>query len=488
MNFNSGQEDFVWSYFTINSNDPIVGQWYLIRPDVVNVIKNLPWAILSVVRVSYYPPPPRRDPENNALILDNLEPLDSEPESNPIILVGAPAKSQVSWKSKAEQIFSICKNIGLEHVRVLFEAVRYPFAVSDPLDASRPCILEAVELAEDVPLGSSFGPMKADISPSMSGTIKPQESDKKLISASMGGTIELQENDGELSALLLSVFHPFKDLVGQEGRSNGWRRSSAQNTIHSKMPSIQDINSLRHFCQNRIRSLEDLIKSNYSKFDLTGDDRCRTNIAKLEKGCREQQALIQKLEDCTSGNQGIGFLEYGSGFQNGLDWSLSSFDSRKINNIPPALEELDKGLRKAMVNTEESDSTWYTYFPLDKINLSKPQIDGHVIKQGRTLGVTVGTVNAIPSSIHMLESLELQKEVIFEVHAVLAGSAEQFAHAGDSGAWVLNMKGDWIGSIVGIHTADRRGAISLVMEAQKIVEDIERFTGKKVVCPERSDD
>ena len=122
-------------------------------------------------------------------------------------------------------------------------------------------------------------------------------------------------------------------------------------------------------------------------------------------------------------------------------------------------------------------------------NLSSPEIDGLVMKRGRTTGVTVGRVNALPSDLVIREPWKLKKGVSFKVRAVLSGEMPRIVGRGDSGAWFLNMDGDWIGSIVGSHGPQDSGAsvyIVLVVEAEKIVEDIERFTGKKVVSPKRS--
>lgn len=120
----------------------------------------------------------------------------------------------------AEQIYSVCDNAGVGHCRVLFEPVRHPLTASGPLGAEPlqsgifqddwPFSAWALrdELAEDVPMGSSCGPVTEDAQ----------------VSASMGGSITLQGDDKESSTMLMSVFHPFESLLN-EGKLAPWSPS-----------------------------------------------------------------------------------------------------------------------------------------------------------------------------------------------------------------------------------------------------------------------
>jgi hypothetical protein len=184
VNF-AGQEALLRAYSTVDLNDPIVAKWPSVRPEVIDVIKPLPWAVLSVVRGRY------------SSGQRGFYPAPTLPGDHPIVVVGAPTESQASWQDMAERIYSLCRAADLAHARVLFESIRFPLSATDPFDSSAPRFLEAAELAENIPMGSSFGPVEKDAQ----------------ASASMGGTIMLQGKDEEPSALLLSVFHSFKNLV-----------------------------------------------------------------------------------------------------------------------------------------------------------------------------------------------------------------------------------------------------------------------------------
>ncbi|KAL9082484.1 MAG: hypothetical protein Q9165_008880 [Trypethelium subeluteriae] len=464
VNFpSSSSKDRLHAYFIVDSDDLIVAKWSLLRPEIIHVIKELPWAILSVVRGSYNPIL-ETDPETNALILDEFEPAEPRPESNAIILIGAPSESQASWQTLAEQVYVICSNAGLVDTRVLIESVKYPLMATNPIDPSSPEPIEAIELARNVPMGSGFGPVKEDVQ----------------ISASMGGTIELQGNDKKPSELLLSVFHPFVGLMNGRELSQGYRHEAAE-TVNLKMPSAQDIKAEREACQGFINDARAKIQLYNDKFDWTGEERYRDFVANLEKTIEKPQTQLQKLDGHTSGHQGLGRLQYGSGLERGLDWSLSSFDDRKMDNIPPEMIEVNTTARKSKLYSGER-FIWST-----AVHINRPKSMSLVAKRGRSTGITVGQVNSLPSDLLISKSLNLKKDVGIEVRGILEKQVG-FAREGDSGAWAMDTRGDWIGSVIGVHEPKiscNGACIALVLEAEKIVDDIEMFTGMKVTSPAR---
>jgi hypothetical protein len=480
--------DWLQAYLTVDTNDLIVAKWQFLRPDIIGVIRELPWAVLSVVRGSYGSPP-KIDPVSNTLILDSFEPPEPAPENNPIILVGAPAESQASWQAMAEQIYSLCSNAGLGHCRVLFEPVQYPLtATVESIESLPGRLLCDEELAEDVPIGSSFGPIK-DVQ----------------VSASMGGTIKLQGSDEEPSALLLSVFHPFEELVNEgkldsrfsnphisdssqpniytDGLQNGWRHDENE-PIKLKMPSVQDETKTRSIRQRGIEIAREMLELNSQKIDISPEKRAQS-AARWQQALDNHEVSLKKLEDCTSGNQGLGYLQYGSGFKGGLDWSLSSFNDRHINNALPAMKDVEFAMRRAGL---EDDPALLKYGGLStEATIGRAEANSHVMKRGRSTGLTVGKVNTLPSDILVSKRFNLSKDIGIEVCAIL-NQGDGFAKNGDSGAWVLNLDGSWIGSVVGLHTPVIGGnlvPVALAIEAEKIVADIESFIGKRVVSPMR---
>ncbi|KAI9691099.1 MAG: hypothetical protein M1822_008719 [Bathelium mastoideum] len=261
------------------------------------------------------------------------------------------------------------------------------------------------------------------------------------------------------------------------------------------MPSVQDVSHEREYRQKEINQIKEKIALNGDKFQHTGEKRFSQIVIHLKNKLEMQQTSLRKLDDHTNDSQGLGELQYGSGLGRGLDWSLSSFSDRKIKNTPPEKDEVKVVMDAANMDFEEVDAALQRFGWSTEANISYPEIDGLVIKQGRSTGLTVGKVNALPSDVlisvpdleSISEPLNLRKDVGIEVRAILE-KGNGFARKGDSGAWVLNMDSDWIGSIVGVQTPRTSGpgtSTALVLEAKKIVDDIETFSGMKVVSPGR---
>jgi hypothetical protein len=458
VNFPHGT-DWIQNYFVVEASDPIVNMWDTICPDISLIAQQLPWAILSVVRGGR---------------------ADLAPDSCPIILVGAPAESSQSWHAKAAGIYSICIKSGLENVRVLFEAVLYPLTALVPLDDSMSVILDSVETGTNAPMGSSFGPIQLGVSASLGGTVKLQWKDEK-----------------KTSALQLSVFHAFSELVSPgmllsalyyqylcittEEQDNGWDRSSAKKDIEVKMPSQIDAAKFKTVNDEHIQQLEQMIETNNDRFGWTRDERYRARITKMREEQAKSRELLEKLARHTGSNRGHGHLEYASGFKRGLDWSLSSFANRKMINEPPERETVAAAGTRCFDGPEEKRffNVLGRYNPLVECEVfSSPVPDTFVLKRGRTTNVTIGKVSVIQS--------EFFHGFHFKLRAIAPGRSSQFALPGDSGAWVLNLFGEWVGSVTAIHSPPTGGpGISCMLESERIIADIETFTKAKVLSPAR---
>ena len=234
--------------------------------------------------------------------------------------------------------------------------------------------------------------------------------------------------------------------------------------------------------------MKEQIELTNQNFELFGEEKFRTRADSLEERLKEQEARLQKLQERTLNDRGSGILQFGSGFERGLDWSLSSFKDRNINNDPPTSEDFAVTVQKTQMDYEASKPALKRAGFREAIELSSTSrgFDGLAMKRGRTTGLTIGKVNSLPSDFVISKSLKLKKEVSFEVRAVLSGVESSLVAPGDSGAWFLNTNSEWIGSLIGSHNPMGCGAFALVLDAEQIVKDIEAFTGKKVVSPKRS--
>lgn len=236
--------------------------------------------------------------------------------------------------------------------------------------------------------------------------------------------------------------------------------------------------------QGTIADLQQKVDRHYNHYQLTGDEKYRERAGIIEKILQIHLESLQTLVDDSNSSQGQ--LQYGSGFQRGFDWSLSLFGDREISNTPPTVEEFEWAFDKFR---NRVDSPHPAYTPLDEITLTTAEANSYVMKRGRTTGLTIGQVNAIKSSMLLSNTLTMNGEICFEVHALTNADWDVLVLGGDSGAWVLDMDGGWIGSVIGCHRPEKGIGckVAFVQDASKIVQDIEAFTGKKVVFPTRKD-
>lgn len=98
-------------------------------------------------------------------------------------------------------------------------------------------------------------------------------------------------------------------------------------------------------------------------------------------------------------------------------------------------------------------------------------------KFGRGSGFTRGRFSFIPSHVNVSDSPNETTEQIF---VSLSGGGDIFSYRGDSGAWVLNGKGQLGGMIMGGHL---QNGGTYVTPISVVFEDIETRLGCKVTLP-----
>lgn len=90
-----------------------------------------------------------------------------------------------------------------------------------------------------------------------------------------------------------------------------------------------------------------------------------------------------------------------------------------------------------------------------------------VLKVGRTTGCTYGRVNGIRNAA-ILDTAETPTSE----YVVLGNDGVSFSEPGDSGAWVINTKGE----VVGVVTGGNNG-VSYIKPIKTILKDISKETG-----------
>jgi hypothetical protein len=199
------------------------------------------------------------------------------------------------------------------------------------------------------------------------------------------------------------------------------------------------------------------------KFEMTGEKRFQEFAERLEARVTEYTTADDKIRNT---NRDVGHLWACSGFGQELDWSLMLAPHRVVQNGIPRSETL------ALLTREQYEpaSTVNSYSSEDV----KP--GNFVVKKGRTTGVTVGVINYIRSTA--LDTINEQKVLFTGWHIAPADRDHSFSRPGDSGSWVLDMAGNWIGML----NAEFDGG-ALMLTVDRLVPDIERLTGARVGLP-----
>ncbi|KAF3480734.1 uncharacterized protein GIQ15_06081 [Arthroderma uncinatum] len=192
-----------------------------------------------------------------------------------------------------------------------------------------------------------------------------------------------------------------------------------------------------------------------------------------------QQAAINEIEDtiwaATSFGQQkrhLGSVFAASGFKtspqkNILDWALIDVEDSRItsNEIPP-----DGGV---------SPDFFTTYCPPQPIMSGTTSVaeGNHVFKIGRRTGFTAGIVNGIKlcDLQGWVTNSQGQKECVRGTALlILPHACETFGDPGDSGSFVMDGQGRFVGLYFG---GDRERNAGLVTEAPNLFEDIKKVTG-----------
>jgi hypothetical protein len=279
------------------------------------------------------------------------------------------------------------------------------------------------------------------------------------------------------------------------------------------MPAPCDIASMESFYRTDTDFLQMRAKASKEKYDLTRESKHADNLRKFDNMIEQSESRLSFLKGRTSGNKGIGKLMYGSGFKEGCDWALCNFSDRDIVLKPPP----EKDIRKAIIrdgpdeillhDDPDLNKTWAAlrFLQTDVLEFAKPQVGSAVLKCGRTTALTLGQINRIESELYISGLSSGSAAILkkapedwhdnenlakFKLTAIVPPQAgNRFARAGDSGAWVLNMgmngSTTWVGSIIAVHDSGQSRHITLVLSADSIVNDIQRFTGGRVVSPKR---
>jgi len=425
--------------------DPIIELWEGIQPKVVNVISDFRWATLSVLR---------RGPSQNWF------------ECPVTILIGAPEDSSQSWTSKRSEIRQTYSGyIQLKDVAVDIIPIRFP--------------LSAPNLYYERLLGvDHFDPRKSP----MGASIQPKDGDT---TATVGGSIKISTGNKTVTCMM-SVWHMFSSSVTQGTEGNIMLKSVVNTTLDVV---LNGISPMANSTPNRVQipSAADhaytlAVHQNWLEEDFVPDlewartkmetepsERNQIDLDHDEKWVHNWRKTITKIQGLVPDD---GYLWAGSGFSNKLDWSLICSDGREVINKPPS-EEVVTSLASEMISI--TDSPAYIERPVVGSWSMKYVVPTKlVLKQGRSTGRTAGRISHLKTDILIKGAPE---DVCFSGWTIVRNGRD-FCEPGDSGAWVLDRKGDWCGMLFA-----QIDGVGVMLPVDKLIEDIEEKCQGKVSLP-----
>lgn len=95
---------------------------------------------------------------------------------------------------------------------------------------------------------------------------------------------------------------------------------------------------------------------------------------------------------------------------------------------------------------------------------------------GRTSGLTSGTVHCLKSS------LQMRPNVFTSAFSVTGLGFSKRSTKGDSGSWVIDQNGRWVGLFLVAPGISLSGDV-FTLPARDVIHDIELVTGGKVTLP-----
>jgi hypothetical protein len=163
------------SHFTIHPQDPIVSCWPILEPRILKLIDSFEWATLSLVR---------RGTQGGHFA------------NAPTVLIGAPQNTESIWDMIAFSVNGFLSDMNFGGVETTIIPIQDPLSTTS-LDDPTSKILSVDEFQKYVRIGASFCPAAVDTS------------------ATIGGTLRLRKQNTQYKDFLMTVFHPFRTLVGK---------------------------------------------------------------------------------------------------------------------------------------------------------------------------------------------------------------------------------------------------------------------------------
>ncbi|KAI9374374.1 hypothetical protein BJX61DRAFT_540821 [Aspergillus egyptiacus] len=198
----------------------------------------------------------------------------------------------------------------------------------------------------------------------------------------------------------------------------------------------------------------------------------------------KRQDSLKKIQELEEFDASIGNVVAVSGWRNrelghGLNSPFTFVDWACIElsraRCPLPVNLIQHVRQRLLEEYPEGLPLWKSTKSLVKAIAEVPHEDIAVFKQGRTTGLTAGTLGGLLPAEHRIRELpghlHHRGYIIFK-----SPHRSAFSQHGDSGAWCLNGDGDVIGQLVG---GDERDGTGIMIPFSTVVDDIELKLGLK---------
>jgi hypothetical protein len=316
------------------------------------------------------------------------------------------------------------------------------------------------------------------------GSLGPHGSTES--SSTLGGFLNLEFADGAVRKFGVTNYH----CVDPKMENLEWAQDALfpgdpNNHLELSQPSLSDYNRALDKYREEIRAVKSSVNASIiarvEQNDPSASKRDRRLYDGQQAEIRRLEGLITKAEDFYRvGGLQLGKVFAGSGLrvnqsQRILDWALVDIRSDRINdNYILQLEDVSVKLRNI-------------YAP-DKVvsEVIEPEADMPVFKLGKRTGFTHGLMNGTrPTDIqswHQTRDGSWTKIRGYAWEVVPVNPDAFFGRPGDSGSFVLDNLGQFVGLYLG---GDFKRGTGLFMEAKDLFADIKYVTGAaKVTVPQ----
>ncbi|GAD94396.1 predicted protein [Paecilomyces variotii No. 5] len=417
------------AHFPVEAEHPIVSVWPKLLEDIVTVLEPALWHSVSAVRRGY---------NNNARL-------------NPVTIV-ITSKYPMELSLSRPTIQFRCRQYRLEKIDVCFVKVE---AILSAGGFQFPDEGRDFALSTDLSPGSSIG---LSSEPRATGTL--------------GGKIIVQRED-IFHEVGVTNFHVISSDPGVQGfKDTGLTPENATNLNVSLLsPSNFDTNFKQETIEKALESIRGHIESFCAKYGTDQlNEKQQGILAKLQANADVLRTEVQSLNTF---ERAAGTVWAGSGLRSantfGMDWALVSVPSqRPFANKLPASEEfsaLPGHFFDTMLLPESGEIEEYGVCAKGT----------EVFKRGRTTGLTQGTLSHIDCAVNI-------NGRVMSAWQVIGSFNNPFSDKGDSGSWVINAEGKWVGLLFACPFPSCTGD-GYVMPVSELVKDIETLVGGEVVSP-----